>query len=273
MVKSIQDGPLLLSKNDYLIAGSVSGLVSRAIVQPLDVLKIRFQLQAEPICACDTSKYHGFIQAIRCISKEEGTVAFWKGHIPAQLQAIAFSAVQFLSFEVFVAWLPALGARNDPRLAFSSSSPFQTFACGCLAGGVAACTTQPLDVLRTRFIAQGEPKFYRSLSHATLYIASHEGWSGYFRGLVPSILLVAPQTGLQFAVYHTFNQLVSKVREKFTSRSAQTGSSTSQAVQDPRKNMEVGPIQSLISGGLAGMSSKSIIYPLDMAKKRMQIHL
>ena len=35
--------------NDSLIAGSVSGMLTRFLTCPLDVLKIRFQLQLEPI--------------------------------------------------------------------------------------------------------------------------------------------------------------------------------------------------------------------------------
>ncbi|THD18046.1 Mitochondrial thiamine pyrophosphate carrier [Fasciola hepatica] len=160
-----KNGSLVLSKNEYLIAGSLSGFVSRAIVQPLDVLKIRFQLQVEPISASSSSKYHGFAQAIRCISKEEGASAFWKGLIPAQLQAVTFSAMQFLSFEVLVSLFVQFnqhgGARRDPRSSLKSSNTFGTFACGCIAGSISAGFTQPLDVLRTRFIAQGEPKLYR----------------------------------------------------------------------------------------------------------------
>lgn len=119
----------------------------------------------EPISASDSSKYHGFAQAIRCINKEEGAFAFWKGHIPAQLQAITFSAIQFLSFEVLVSLSVQLnqrgGIRSDPRSSLKSSNTLETFTCGCLAGSIAAGFTQPLDVLRTRFIAQGEPKLYR----------------------------------------------------------------------------------------------------------------
>lgn len=39
-----RDGRQLLSKYDYILAGSMSGFISRAMVQPLDVLKIRFQV-------------------------------------------------------------------------------------------------------------------------------------------------------------------------------------------------------------------------------------
>ncbi|VDP42459.1 unnamed protein product [Echinostoma caproni] len=164
MIQTGREGSLVLSKNDYLIAGSISGFVSRAIAQPLDVVKIRFQLQVEPISASDSSKYHGFAQAIRCINKEEGAFAFWKGHIPAQLQAVTFSAIQFLSFEILISCFIRFGQRNgsrgDPRSTLNCSKTLEAFTCGCVAGSIAAGVTQPLDVLRTRFIAQGEPKLY-----------------------------------------------------------------------------------------------------------------
>ena len=41
--------------NDSLVAGSVSGALTRVFTCPLDVLKIRFQLQLEPITKVETS--------------------------------------------------------------------------------------------------------------------------------------------------------------------------------------------------------------------------
>lgn len=42
-----QMAPMLMS--DSAFAGSVSGIAARLITTPLDVIKIRFQLQLEPI--------------------------------------------------------------------------------------------------------------------------------------------------------------------------------------------------------------------------------
>ncbi|CAH8461555.1 unnamed protein product [Schistosoma turkestanicum] len=212
-----QDGKIGLSRNEYLLAGSVSGFVARAVVQPLDVIKIRFQLQMEPIKVSGASKYHGLIQAVKCISREEGTIAFWKGHVPAQMQSVAFTSVQFLSFEVILSWLHEVDSLfiSDNKI-FGlpiTYKPIGNFLCGCGAGSLAAIVTQPLDVLRTRFIAQGEPKTYGSMSHAAVSIITREGAQGFFRGIVPSLLLIAPQTGIQFAIYHSLNQMINRGKD------------------------------------------------------------
>ena len=65
----------------YTVAGSSSGIITRAIGQPLDVLKIRFQLQNYE---GGELKYTGIISATKKIYFGEGLAAFWKGHIPAQ---------------------------------------------------------------------------------------------------------------------------------------------------------------------------------------------
>jgi len=57
-------------------AGALAGVVARFVVQPLDVLKIRFQVQVEPIqrgaSAAAASKYTGLRQALSAIVREEG---------------------------------------------------------------------------------------------------------------------------------------------------------------------------------------------------------
>ena len=59
------------------MAGAISGAVARVVIGPLDVLKVRFQVQLEPIRKATSagqplSKYTGISQALQLIVKEEG---------------------------------------------------------------------------------------------------------------------------------------------------------------------------------------------------------
>ena len=61
-------------------AGALAGCTARFVVGPLDVIKIRFQVQLEPIAkrsaelgrGAVASKYTGLRQALTTILKEEG---------------------------------------------------------------------------------------------------------------------------------------------------------------------------------------------------------
>jgi solute carrier family 25 thiamine pyrophosphate transporter 19 len=55
------------------MAGALAGCIARFVVGPLDVLKIRFQVQLEPIATSGVkSKYTSLHQALVTIVKEEG---------------------------------------------------------------------------------------------------------------------------------------------------------------------------------------------------------
>ncbi len=122
---------------------------------------IFLKLQVEPITALQASaKYRSVLQAVQCIAKEEGLGAFWKGHLSSQLLAVTYSGIQFTSFELYTRWTAQfLSKFSDGET--QKLSPPVNFVCGCLAGITSATCTQPLDVLKTRFIAQGEPRVYR----------------------------------------------------------------------------------------------------------------
>ncbi|XP_013870377.1 mitochondrial thiamine pyrophosphate carrier [Austrofundulus limnaeus] len=229
---------------EAVIAGSSAGMVTRAIISPFDVIKIRFQLQIEPVSSQrPTGKYLGILQATRCIYSEEGISAFWKGHIPAQFLSICFGAVQFVSFEF-------LTKAVHKSTLYDSQTPGVHFVCGGLAACSATVACQPLDMLRTRFAAQGEPKVYRNLRHAVSTMWRSEGALTFYRGLSPTLVAVFPYAGLQFFFYNIFKKLLSP-----PSKTRDSG----------------GTFRSLICGSGAGMISKTITYPCDLIKKRLQV--
>ncbi|XP_076451977.1 mitochondrial thiamine pyrophosphate carrier-like [Babylonia areolata] len=238
-----------LSKSEYAAAGAISGSLTRCVSQPLDVVKIRFQLQVEPIAKGHNSKYTSVGQAIFSIVREEGWRALWKGHIPAQVLSITHGTVQFSSFEIFTktAWyfLPE-------KLTTSNWRPVTHTVCGSLSGCVAVFIVHPIDVMRTRLVAQGEPKIYTSLGDAYRKILMKEGVMGFYKGLIPSLMQIAPQRGLQFGFYSLFTGLWNKTKGVWFDSAP-------------------GYTESLLCGSSAGVASKFIVFPLDVAKKRLQV--
>ncbi|XP_018417046.1 PREDICTED: mitochondrial thiamine pyrophosphate carrier [Nanorana parkeri] len=238
-------GGQLLSATEVATAGSLSGLVTRACISPLDVIKIRFQLQIERLTGHGVhGKYSGIAQAVRLILKEEGLPGFWKGHVPAQLLSVCYGAVQFMSFEV-------LTEVFHTSTSLDTRAPAVHFLCGGLAACSATLTVQPLDTLRTRFAAQGEPKVYKTLRYAIVTMFKTEGFFTFYRGLCPTLLAVFPYAGLQFSSYN----LLKKVWN----------------ASSPPSHDKRGNLKNLLCGSGAGVISKTVTYPLDLIKKRLQI--
>src|SRR5271170_3920850 len=75
------------------IAGGLAGLTSRFVIAPLDVIKIRLQLQTRR-----GTTYRSAIHASKTIVAQEGLTALWKGNIPAELLYVSYSMVQFVAY-------------------------------------------------------------------------------------------------------------------------------------------------------------------------------
>ncbi|CAE1329560.1 SLC25A19 [Acanthosepion pharaonis] len=138
------------------------------MLQPLDVIKIRLQLQVEPVSRkSPKSKYFGFSHVFSSMLHEEGIRSLWKGHIPAQFLTVFYGLVQFSSFEFFT----KISYELMPNHFTERLQPVNHMICGSLAGGVSTIVVQPMDVIRTRFIAQGEPKIYNHFHIACIKIS------------------------------------------------------------------------------------------------------
>ncbi|CAB0001475.1 unnamed protein product [Nesidiocoris tenuis] len=235
-----------LSHGWIMLSAAVAGALSRFISQPLDVLKIRFQLQVEPITnKSAVSKYKTLRQAFLVVWREEGLRGLWGGHNPGQLLSIIYATTNFTVFELLTRF-------SHEQLGLNRSGAVN-FVCGAGSGCAAVFCSYPFDVLRTRFIAQGAANVtYRSMINGLTSMVRKEGISAPFKGLSPALLQGGPLIGVSFAT-HSFVKTIFE-RYETLSKSAD------------RLNLS----GNVIAGGVAGFVSKASIYPLDLARRRLQ---
>lgn len=232
------------------LAGMISGIFARLISTPFDVLKIRFQLQLEPISKKHSySKYVGIRQAMKQIIMEEGPSALWKGTVPGLVMYAFYGGIQFSCYNQTSRFM-------IDYLKWEKVTVIN-FVGGCLGGGTATIFCQPLDVIRTRLVGQGYPKQYVNLRQTVLLMYKESGVQTFYKGLIPSLLLIMPQAGMHFGFYSLY---ISIWRSYFSLREKHP------EILHGSKGAE-----SLVCGGLAGMTSKSITLPLDVIKKRLQV--
>jgi solute carrier family 25 thiamine pyrophosphate transporter 19 len=122
----------------------------------------------------------------------------------------------------------------------------ESFVSGAGAGAFATAVTYPLDLLRTRFAAQGTNKVYTGLLASIKEIQRHEGSRGYFRGLSAAIGQIVPYMGLFFMTYEMFHQILGG------------------------RNLPLGSGDAT-SGILASVLSKTCVFPLDLVRKQLQV--
>lgn len=103
------------------------------------------------------------------------------------------------------------------------------------------------------------------MTDAANQIFRQEGIRGLYKGTLPCICLTAPEAAFRFGIYQFLNDNWNKPRELIR-RHVKLG-----GAQSPPGDKEIGMIQSTVNGGLAGVVAKTIVYPFDLVKKRLQI--
>ena len=187
--------------------------------------------------------YRTALGTLTTIVREEGVTGLWKGNVPAEALYLAYGSVQFLSYRSAT---QALNSLPDPyRLPGTATS----FIAGAVAGTAATTVTYPLDLLRTRFAAQGKEKVYDGLLASVRDITRHEGPKGFYRGLSAGIGQIVPYMGLFFALYESFKPLFA-------------------GVQLPLESLGSGEA---VAGVAASVLSKTAVFPLDTVRKRLQV--
>ena|SRR5437667_3631872 len=147
-----------------------------------------------------------------------------------------------------------------PEGAKELTTPLRLTA-GAMAGITSVVMTYPLDITRTRLSVQSsslvtirspsEIKKLPGMFPTIVQIYRSEGGiQALYRGLVPTVLGVAPYVGLNFAVYEHVRKLATPIGQ-----------------DNPTA------VGKLIAGGISGAVAQSITYPMDVLRRRFQVLL
>jgi len=186
------------------LAGGCAGASQLLVTNPIELAKIRLQLQGETsrlLVARGISPPHppGFIEVIRDL----GFPGIYRGASACLLRDVPFSA---LYFPAYSACKDALSNANSLTGAVSSSD---ILLAGTIAAIPAAFLTTPADVIKTRLQVVPRPgeASYVNLGNCATQMYRREGLGAFFQGSMMRTLRIAPQFGISMLAYEGLAEL------------------------------------------------------------------
>ncbi|KAK2167597.1 hypothetical protein LSH36_26g11005 [Paralvinella palmiformis] len=231
------------------LAGGIAGCCAKSTVAPFDRVKILLQAHHKHYSNL------GIISTIIKVLNKEGVRGLFKGNKAQMIRVFPYAATQFSTYEFYKQWLRKnLGHTQFSRL-----------AAGSLAGMTAVLVTYPLDVIRARLAFQvaGEVMYAGIIDAFRIMITQEGGIRALYKGIVPTMLGMAPYAGLSF---YCFEVLKASLLEYFPNSCGKPS---------PHKGDDLVllvPAKALC-GGLAGALAQTVSYPLDVARRKMQLSL
>ena len=90
---------------------------------------------------------------------------------------------------------------------------------------------------------------YNNLLHAFVKIVKEEGPMELYRGLLPSLIGVIPYAAINYCSYDTLRKTYRRLA----------------------KREDIGNIETLLMGSIAGAVASTVSFPLEVARKQMQV--
>ncbi|KAL8572479.1 hypothetical protein ACOMHN_005625 [Nucella lapillus] len=198
---------------EHLYAGVSGGVVSTLVLHPLDLVKIRFQVN-EGLGAAGRPEYQGMFHAMRSIVSTKGVGGLYQGVLPNVWGAGLSWGFYFFFYNTLKTWMQDgdttknLGATS--HMGIASAAGFTTLA-----------MTNPIWVTKTRLCLQYESEAgsrqvvtqYRGMTHALAHIYRTEGVRGLYKGFVPGMLGIS-HGALQFMAYEELKRLYNQYRQQ-----------------------------------------------------------
>jgi len=226
-----------LRGTESAVAGAAAGLVSAVVTCPLDVVKTKMQAGR-----MHGVKYAGSVDVISRVWQSEGPRGFYRGLMPTVYGYLPTWAIYFTIYDRAKAFF---GKRNG-----NDEDLRGHILAAVTAGASSTMATNPLWVIRTRFMTQSSTDKsgrYRHTGDAIMRIYRQEGLSGFYRGLLPSLLGVT-HVCIQFPLYEHFK-----------------------AINKPADGSDLSKSTILLCSSSSKMLASTITYPHEVVRTRLQV--
>ncbi|KAF9165095.1 hypothetical protein BGX21_001606 [Mortierella sp. AD011] len=232
-----------LRESDQLkhsIAGAGAGLVASVVTCPLDVVKTRLQNQG--LLVPTGKSYKGTAGTLTKIWSEEGIRGLYRGLGPTIFGYLPTWAIYFTAYDYFKDLVAKKTGHHD------SNWFVHNIVAAMAAGATSTTITNPLWVIKTRFMTQNEhtPYRYNNTLHAFATIYKVEGMRGFYKGLGSSLMGIS-HVALQFPLYEKL---------RFWLKSADTD--------------QVSSTNILIASSVSKMAASVATYPHEVIRTRLQ---
>ncbi|XP_022728210.1 mitochondrial substrate carrier family protein ucpB-like isoform X1 [Durio zibethinus] len=212
----------------------ISVAVATGLTHPLDVLKVRLQMQLVGQRGPLIGMGPLFVQ----VWNNEGPKSLYLGLTPALTRSLLYGGLRLGLYE------PSKSACD---WAFGCNNIFTKIASGAFAGAISTALTNPVEVLKVRLQMNSDLRQRGPIAEMRR-IVSKEGIGALWKGVGPATARAAALTSSQLATYDESKQILVKWTP-----------------------LEEGFYLHLISSTIAGLVSTLITAPMDMVKTRLML--
>lgn len=173
-----------------LLAGVASRLAAVCVTSPLEMVRTQIQSQPEKIA------YSKLMKVLANGVRVHGITSLWRGLVPTLWRDVPFSGLYWSTYETIKPMVLELLANCTDDRTFAPS-----FVSGATAGMMAAIVTHPFDVMKTHRQMHQMVDTSLTLRSICGTIVRGHGFGGFFAGLIPRVVKVAPSCAIMISTY------------------------------------------------------------------------